>query len=374
MSDISVLIVGGGTGGHISPGIAIYEEFKGKGLKASILVGRRDMMYPPISNVMKKDLFFYRAPSFPKKNLFIYPLFMINFILAIIKSIGIMKKLRINSVIGMGGYVSAPALVASRLLKIPIFLCEQNSIPGRITTIFARYATKIFSTFDTIKVHLMMEERDNVLNVGNPIRRDVLSSLKIDKQDAKKYFSMQHCNKVVFVIGGSQGAMRLNELVLGMKRKYPDEFRDIGIIWSTGEYSYKKYKTALHDELERGSTYISPFIQDVGLAYRASDIVISRAGSGVMVEFASFSLPSILIPYPYAASNHQESNAEVFERAGAAIKIRDEDALPDSVAPILTELLSNSIKLNRMSEISKAVVKADASLNIVKNVVRELTS
>ena len=370
---INILIVGGGTGGHISPGIALYEELRGKGSRAYILVGRQDKGFSPLKSVNDKALFYYGAPSFTK-NIILVPFFIINFTFAMLKAYRIIKKLQIDTVIGMGGFVSAPALVVSRFIKLPFYLCEQNTVPGMVTSLFARFAEKIFTTFEITKNHIREEYQEKVLLAGNPVRKCILSNIDTRKNDAMNYFSLGHCKKVILVIGGSQGALRLNELLIGLKRDYSSDFKDVGFIWCTGKYSYKKYKETLHEGVESGSTYLSPFISDVGLAYRASDIAISRAGAGVMMEFASFSLPSILIPYPFAADGHQEMNADVFVRAGAALKISNKDAVPEKVAPILTDILRNSSALGRMSEKSKAISKINASSSIIENILGEITS
>ena len=124
---------------------------------------------------------------------------------------------------------------------------------------------------------------------------------------------------------------------------------NIGIIWSTGDFSYGRYEEAMRETADAGSIYLSPFIEKVGLAYRASDMAISRSGSGVMMELAAMGVPSMLIPFPYAAMNHQDKNADVFVESGAAIKITNEDAVPEKVGPVLHELLKNPTALRKMS-------------------------
>jgi len=370
INKVKVLISGGGTGGHISPGIALYEEFKEKGISASILTGTQDKDYPPLNDVEKKDIFYYRAPSL-SKNKFFFPIFIINFLFSILKAIRIIKKLQINKVIGMGGFVSAPALVASILLKIPVYLCEQNSVPGRVTSLFSKYAENIFTTFNITKKYLKETYETKIYLAGNPIRKNIL--LNIDKEGAKNFFYLKHCKKILLTIGGSQGAFKINEVLLDIKKKYSEELKDVGIIWITGEYSYKKFKEAIQDGSEKGSIYLSPFIENIGLAYKASDIALSRSGSGAIMEFAAVGLPSILIPYPYAASNHQEINADIVEKAGAAVKIKDEDANPENIGSILIKLINNSTKLNKMSNKALELSMPNASENIVNKIIKGKT-
>jgi UDP-N-acetylglucosamine--N-acetylmuramyl-(pentapeptide) pyrophosphoryl-undecaprenol N-acetylglucosamine transferase len=358
-----VLIVGGGTGGHISPGIALYQEFIQRGTRTFFLAGTRDKRFSLLDKVRDDDLFLYRAPGLTR-NIFKFFVFIFLFVAAVFKAKRIMKKMNINSVVGMGGYVSAPALLAAKMLKLSLYLCEQNSVPGKVTLLFEKSSKKIFGTFDVSKKYIKFPER--YLVTGNPVRRGLLE--EISRDEAKKAFHLTHSEKIILVIGGSQGARRLNELIFHMKKEYPGDFDDIGIIWSTGSLSYDTLKELVHTEMDEGSIYLSPYIRDVGKAYRAADIAISRAGAGVMMELAAVGIPSILVPYPHAASNHQEINADEFVKAGAAVKIMDRDALPANVIPVLREILGNQRNLSRMSEKAVAVSRKNAAERIVKEI------
>jgi UDP-N-acetylglucosamine--N-acetylmuramyl-(pentapeptide) pyrophosphoryl-undecaprenol N-acetylglucosamine transferase len=361
-----VLIVGGGTGGHISPGIALYQEFIRKGARAFFLTGARDKRFSLLEEVSENELFLYRAPSLTR-NIFKIPFFFLMFIAAVFRARSIMKRMNINAVLGMGGYVSAPGLLAAKMLKLPLYLCEQNSVPGKVTLLFEKSSKRIFGTFDISKNYVKFPERYQTM--GNPVRRELLE--ESGKDEAKKAFHLSHSGKVILVIGGSQGARRLNELIFNMKKEYPGDFEDTGIIWSTGTLSYDKLKELVHAEMDEGSIYLSPYIKDVGKAYRAADIAISRAGAGVMMELAAAGVPSILVPYPYAASNHQEINADEFVSAGAAVKIMDRDAVAANVVPVLRELLGSQRNLERMSEKAVVASRKDAAERIVIEIMEE---
>lgn len=360
----SILIIGGGTGGHISPGIALYEKLGEDGtMNPLFLTGKNDLRFGFFNDIDKEKLFTYNAPSLTKNPFRVF-FFLLKFMLSVLKAAKIIRKKNIYAVVGMGGYVSAPALVAARILRTPIFLCEQNTVPGKVTLKFEKHCRKIFGTFSDTLSYLKMPEK--FVHSGNPIRNNVL--VQTPKNEAKKTFHLEHCHKVILVIGGSQGAVKLNDLVLGMKKAYPHEFKNIGIIWSTGDFSFDEYKQKSRTEVEAGSVYISPYIKRVGRAYRASDISISRSGSGVMMELAAAGVPSILIPYPYAAMDHQSKNAESFAAAGAAIKISDEDAVPEKVAPVLFDLLGSPRKLKAMSGCAKQASKINAADIIAKTI------
>lgn len=360
----NILIIGGGTGGHISPGIALYEKLGEDGNTSPLfLTGENDLRFGSFSEIDGRKLYTYNAPSLTR-NPFKIPSFLMKFTGSVLKTIRIIRKNNVSAVVGMGGYVSAPALVAARFLKVPIFLCEQNTVPGKVTLKFEKSCEKIFGTFSDSLSYLKMPEK--FIHSGNPIRNNVL--VQTPKKEAKKAFHLDHCERVILIIGGSQGAVKLNDLVLGLKKLYPGEFKNTGIIWSTGDFSFDEYKNKSQKEVAAGSVYVSPYIKRVGKAYRACDISISRSGAGVMMELAAAGVPSILIPYPYAAMNHQEKNADSFVSAGAAVKINDQDAVPEKVAPVLFDLLNSPRKLKSMSECAKQVSKIDAADIIVKNI------
>jgi UDP-N-acetylglucosamine--N-acetylmuramyl-(pentapeptide) pyrophosphoryl-undecaprenol N-acetylglucosamine transferase len=368
MHSTAVLIVAGGTGGHISPGLALYEQLRESGARPLFLSGNRDARFSSLKDVAPGDLYLYPAPSFSKNPLRLSA-FPFKFAFAVLQAKRLMKKNMVRALIGMGGYVSAPALVAASMLDISAYLCEQNSVPGKVTRFFEKRARKIYGTFKTAEDYLVFP--DKYVHAGNPIRKRVLTDDR--KEQARKAFNLGHAKKVILVVGGSQGARSINELVSGMKKRYPDELKNMGIIWSTGDLTYQKYKDEMQAENAGGSVYLSPFIDKVGLAYRAADIAISRSGAGVMMELAAMGLPSIQIPYPYAADNHQDKNADEFVRAGAAVKVGDEEATPDKIMSLLLDLIHNERALKRMSEKALAAAKPDASRFIVEDILADIS-
>ena len=364
MKEGSVMIVGGGTGGHISPGIALYEEFTANNIKSIFLTTKKDLKYTSLFEAINKNsLYWYKSPAFTK-NPFKLPFFLMNFFFAVLKTSTLLKKESVRAVIGMGGYASAPALVAAKLKGVPYFLCEQNSVPGKVTRMFEKSARNIFSAFEVSE--RFFKNKTGFIFTGNPLRHSSIES--VSKTEAQKSFHLENSKKVLLVIGGSQGALKLNELIFSLKEKYSQDFQHIGIIWSTGDKSYKEYKEKLGKNIKGGTVYLSPYIEKVGYAYKACDLAISRSGAGVMMELAANSIPSILIPYPFAADNHQDLNADSFVDAGASIKIKDVDAVADKVAPMLFDLLRNNRLLSKMSEAAFEAAKFDAALKIVRKV------
>jgi UDP-N-acetylglucosamine--N-acetylmuramyl-(pentapeptide) pyrophosphoryl-undecaprenol N-acetylglucosamine transferase len=362
-----VLIVGGGTGGHISPGIALYEEFARQGVKALYLSGKKDRKFSLFREIDESDLFLYGAPPITK-NIFKLPFFVMSFFASVFRVMRIISRNDIRAVIGMGGYVSAPALLAAKLKKVSIYLCEQNVIPGKVTSLFEKYSESVYGTFEESRAYLKNPAK--LICAGNPIRKSVF--IKDKKSEAKKAFHMNHAKKVVLVIGGSQGSMKMNEAIYNIKKKYNDQFDGIGIIWSAGAFSYDKFKSILHDSDEAGSIYLSPYIENVGMSYKAADIAISRAGAGVMMELAAFGVPSILIPYPFAALDHQNKNADAFVEAGAAVKVMEDASFEENLFKTLFSVLGNERLLNKMAEKAAAVSKKEAAETIVSDIIKKV--
>ncbi len=365
--DNVVLIIGGGTGGHISPGIALYEEANRRNIGVKFLAGGRDRRFKYLNDIDKEDLLFYSAPKLTR-NIFKLPFFVLSFLWALLHIRYIVKKHGITDVVGMGGYVSAPALLSLARSGIRLWLCEQNTVPGKVTSMFARHAVKIFTTFDDTKDYIREDYRTKIECVGNPVRKRVLP--EIPKEEARRRFNMEQCDKVILAIGGSQGARQISELVLELKMTYQKQFRQIGIIWSTGADYYEHYCSIIHSDDKQGFVYLSPFIEDVGVAYNAADIAISRSGSGVMMELAAMKLPSILIPYPYAAMDHQNKNADVFDRSGAAIKVTGDKVTAAYIGPMIFDILGSETRLRQMQRKCAQEARIHAAEDILNAIVR----
>jgi len=171
----SLLITGGGTGGHLSPAIALFEECKSRGVDAYMLIGEKDRKFNYLREVDSDKLISYGAPSF-SKNPFMIPFFIIRFFFSVFKAMRIMKRIGADDVVGMGGYVSAPALMAAKFTKRNIYLCEQNTVPGKVTVRFAKKAKYIFGTFDESRDYFKPEIRAKIITAGNPIRKKVRCS------------------------------------------------------------------------------------------------------------------------------------------------------------------------------------------------------
>jgi UDP-N-acetylglucosamine--N-acetylmuramyl-(pentapeptide) pyrophosphoryl-undecaprenol N-acetylglucosamine transferase len=283
------------------------------------------------------------------KNLFL----PFRIIRCLIKVSSIYKDFKPRLVIGTGGYASAvPLFVAvTQNPKIPIILQEQNSFPGLTTRWFAKKASLICSAFNVFK-----DVPDNeVILTGNPIRSTILNG---KKKLAIKDFNLSENKKTLFIFGGSQGSRFLNDSLLKVIRKI--NFKNIQIIWQTGDKDFRKYKSLVNKNLK-----IVPFINDMASAYTLSDLVVCRSGALTLSELTACGKPSILIPFAAAAGNHQLKNAIALEKNKAAVIIEEKDLSTQILLSTINNLINNDATLKKMSKASKSLGNPHATKTIV---------
>jgi UDP-N-acetylglucosamine--N-acetylmuramyl-(pentapeptide) pyrophosphoryl-undecaprenol N-acetylglucosamine transferase len=279
----------------------------------------------------------------------------------LVQSVFILGCRRPNVIVGTGGYASGPVVLAARLLGIPIILIEPNSVPGRTVTMLARYADEIALGFkETVKY---FRRGTNLRVTGVPIRGSLVGG---ERAEGLKRFDLTAERKTVFVFGGSRGASSINQAV--MDAAHALETRgDLQFLVQTGERDYARV-----EECAAGlgmPCRVYPFIEDMGLAYAVSDLVVCRAGAGAVAEITACGLPAILIPYPHATARHQESNARILEEAGAARVILDGDLDGEALARTIVAILSDPEGLGTMSRSSERLGKPDAAGEIASRLV-----
>lgn len=349
---MKVLIACGGTGGHIFPGISLAQELRARdGVKDIILVGT--------SHLLERKIFGssgLRYAIIPTAKLAINPfkflIFLIKFTVASLKSVWLLLKFDPDVVVGFGGYASFPMCVFAALFGKRLFIHEQNYLPGLANKIVSDFATAVAVSFRETERFF----KKRVVCVGNPIRKQLL---KDDKENALKSFGLSLEKFTILVMGGSQGSHRINMLVADLMGLLKDEDKkQIQIIHIAGTRDYSivcdRYKGR---DLE---TKVYDFVYDIGLAYRAVDLVISRAGATVIFEIAALGLPSILIPYRYAGG-HQYYNARAIEKEGGAIVLDEMNLTPAILKDRIFELKNNRARLNTMSECAERFSVPDAA-------------
>jgi len=269
------------------------------------------------------------------------------------ESIKIFNKFNPEIVVGVGGYVSGPVVLSAFIKRIPRVICEQNSIPGITNRVLSYFANKIFVTFEKSKPFF---NKEKTLLTGNPIQKKFSDmNLKNQKISAEKKFS-------ILILGGSQGAKRLNEVLPDCIAMIGD--KNISVIHQTGKTDYDAVLNKYSELNIDASVY--EFVDDIQDHYAAADLIVARSGAGTLAEICSIGRASILVPFPFATHNHQYHNAKVLQEYGAALLIEDEKLDCKNLSLAIKELLDRS-KLKNMAEKAKDLGKPDASKLIVEN-------
>lgn len=318
---MKVLISGGGTGGHVFPAIAIANAIKEKVTDADILFigakGRMEMEKVPAAGYTIYGLWIsglqrrltWKNLSFPLKVIF-----------SLVKAGQIIRRFKPDIVIGVGGYASGPTLRAAVRQKIPTLIQEQNSYPGITNKLLGKKVSKICVAYDGMERFF---PKDKILFTGNPVRQDILLT-RNKRKEGLLFFGLKENKKVILVLGGSLGAGTINRSVRNCVRmKITD--KGYQILWQTGKFYYEN--TMADPEISANAdVHVLAFIDRMDLAYASADIVISRAGAIAISELCIAGKPSILIPSPNVAEDHQTKNARALESKGSAIMINDTEA------------------------------------------------
>jgi len=348
-----IIIAGGGTGGHIFPAIAIANALKKQEPQTEILFvgakGKMEMEKVPQAGykIEGLDIAGFNRSSLIKN---------IGLPMKLMKSFFQVKKIfsafHPDAVIGVGGYSSFPVLRFAQAKRIPTFIHESNSFAGRSNILLGKKATKIFVAGDGMEKFF---PADKIVISGNPIRPSIANVASISKDEALKFFGLQPAKKTLLVVGGSLGARSINEAIAkGLNELVQSNLQ---IIWQTGKTDANKWKEAATN---KPSVWVNDFITGMEKAYAAADIVISRAGAMAKAELCAVKKPVILVPFPFAAEDHQTVNAMNLVEKQAALMVKDNEAI-DKLIPTITELAKDEQKQNELKEnIGKyAVINAD---------------
>lgn len=340
MKQPKILISGGGTGGHIFPALSIANALR-KRLNAEILfVGadnRMEMQRVPAAGYKIIGL---PVAGFNRKNL----LKNISVLLKLRKSIsiarGIVSDFKPDIAIGVGGYASGPTLKAAQRAGVPTLLQEQNSYAGVTNKLLAKKAARICVAYDGMERFF---PADRIVKTGNPCRKDLFdSNLTVAK--ARQSFGLDTEKPVILVVGGSLGALTLNEsMESGLRRIVEAGYQ---VIWQTGKYFTKE--RGLESAKGLKGVVVTQFITDMASAYKAATLVVSRAGAGSISELELLGKPCILVPSPNVAEDHQTKNARALSDVGAAVLLPDAECR-DKLADTILKTAADSKRLDDMS-------------------------
>lgn len=361
------IISGGGTGGHIFPALSIANKIKAENPDAKILfIGASDKMEMrrvpeagyPIEGLEIYGIHREKSLSGMMCNLRL-PLVMLQ---AMRKAKKIMRDFKPDLAIGVGGFASGPALKAASQLGIPTLLQEQNSYPGITNKMLAKKAKTICVAYDGLERFFPPEK---IIKTGNPIRKEILQ-MERKTEAAYRYFNFSSEKRTVLVVGGSLGARTLNQTMAA----HLDEFRkaDLQLLWQTGEQFYQNIDPELLKQQDE-HIRIEPFIKNMNDAYSMADVIVSRAGALALAELAIVGAPTILVPFPYAAEDHQTSNAKALSSKDAALLIPDKEAA-EKLIPTLMQLTEDPHRMQVLGNNIRQFALPDAIDRIYEEIVK----
>lgn len=358
-------VTGGGTGGHIYPAVAVgFALQKEPDTKKVFYVGNPNNLEKKIAEDKVFDFLGVNISGMPRTISFDFVKWSLQLFAATLKSVGYILKYKPSLVFGTGGYVSSPMLFAAVLTGTPIVIHECDAIPGKVSKLLAPYAKAVSVAFESSKDGL---KSDKIQVNGNPIREEFLST---DRYNARKKWNLKD-RLTIMVMGGSQGAKKLNSVIVQNLKRLFKKY-DIQIIHQTGLKNYddtvKELKKVYPNYTENSQYIIRPYFKKMYLPMLASDIAVSRAGSLSISEICVSGLASILVPYPYAAADHQRKNAKEMEELNAALYLDDKDCTPDALMEKLEELINDTQKMITLQNNAKKLVKKDATKNIVQQI------
>lgn len=362
---MKLLIAGGGTGGHINPAVAIANEFKNTYKESEILfVGTKKGMESKLVPKVGYNIEFIDTEGFQRKNSLYNFIVIGKFATSILKCMSIIKKFKPDIVVGTGGYVSAPVVMAAHFLKIPTLIHEQNAIAGKTTKLLSRYVDRICVAFDDKNICAHPEK---TVVVGNPIRAAFKDA---ESEKSKREIGMDNGLPFVVCVSGSLGAQKINECITEyIKRSYKNN--DCNFLVVTGEMYYDRILSELKNsgvELDGTNIHIKKYIYDMEKYLSAADLVISRSGAIFLSEIAYLGKPSVLIPSPNVAENHQEINADRYVKNNAAVKITESKLETDLLKSTVDSLLKDEDKLRIMGENSKKMSVDNSAELILKEI------
>ena len=363
-TNLRIIISGGGTGGHIFPAVSIANAIKELRPDTDILFvgaeGRMEMHRVPAAGYPIKGL---PVAGFDRKNL----LKNIPVLIKLFKSQRLARKIvkdfRPHAAVGVGGYASGPTLKVAGSMGIPTLLQEQNSYAGVTNKLLAKQAKKICVAYDGMERFF---DKNKIILTGNPVRQGLLNHT-ITQEEAIRTFNLDPQKKTVLILGGSLGARTINECLMSNL----DKIKNSGVqfIWQTGKIYIEEVRKTVVQAGELPMLYVTDFISDMATAYRASDLVISRAGAGSISEFCLLQKPVILVPSPNVAEDHQTKNALALVNKNAALYVKDAEA-KENLLDKAIKAVNQPELLNNLSKNIAELAFTDSANVIAKEVIK----
>jgi UDP-N-acetylglucosamine--N-acetylmuramyl-(pentapeptide) pyrophosphoryl-undecaprenol N-acetylglucosamine transferase len=353
---MNAVIACGGTGGHLFPGLAVGEVLRSRGHDVMLFISEKEI--DTLAASTHSDFRLEKLPSIGLPSPFSPAIlgFIRRFNESLALCRGIYRKFKPHLVLGMGGFTSTAPVLAARLRGVPTFIHESNAVPGRANRMTARMVRAVLLGF---KECAPFFPRVRTEVTGTPIRDELK---RIDRAVARQNLGLRDDLMTLLVMGGSQGASGINQAVI----KSMSSFKDLPlqVIHLSGARDERLVADNYHRE--NIPAHVAAFHHRMEEVYSAADFAITRSGGASLAELATFSLPAILIPYPFAADNHQTRNAEIFAQADAAIILKESELSGDLLARKIRELIGDANKLQRMSDNCSRLAPNDAADLVVK--------
>ena len=357
------LISGGGTGGHIFPAVSIANELRRRDPNCEILFvgaeGRMEMERVPAAGY---DIVGLKVEGLDRKNILRNVKVVWNLLRSMRKVRRVIKDFRPDVAVGVGGYASGAALKVAQQMGIPVVLQEQNSFAGVTNKMLAKGAEKICVAYTGMERFF---PADKIILTGNPVRQNLLAT--IDKKEAYEYFGLNPDKPTLMVMGGSLGARTVNQAMIAGLEKLKQS--GIQVIWQTGKLYYEQIKSDLSDQSDLSDIKILDFLARMDYAYAVADLVVSRAGASSISELSLLGKSSVLVPSPNVAEDHQTHNARALSDKGAAILVKDVDAV-DTLVDIALETIASKEKLQSLSDNVLKLAYPNSAEKIVDEIVK----
>lgn len=351
---LKLVFAGGGTGGHLFPAVALAEEFKRRDAGTEItFVGSRGGIEERVIPKYGWPLKLFNVEGIKRKKGLAAARALTKAAASTIEAIKLLRSIRPDGVIGSGSYSSAPVVAAAKLLGMKTAILEQNALPGLTNRALGKLVNRVYISFEESRRFF---PGGRTILSGNPVRRDIITKLE-DRSRAERFS--------ILVFGGSQGATAINAAFLDAIEFLTDIWSGLKVVHQTGQEGFEQAAAAY--KRKNLKVEVTKFIETMGEAYNSADLVVCRAGATSLAEITSAGLPSILIPYPFAADDHQTVNARALEKAGAAVMIKQEGLTGAVLAGEIRRLYNDPQAMKSMRERSKALGRPRAAQDIADN-------
>jgi UDP-N-acetylglucosamine--N-acetylmuramyl-(pentapeptide) pyrophosphoryl-undecaprenol N-acetylglucosamine transferase len=369
---MKLVIAGGGTGGHLFPGIAVAEEFLGRNPANEVLfVGSERGIEARVIPQLGYRLELVSAAGVKGKWLGAQLKGALLLLYGYAQSRKILREFKPDMVLGVGGYASLPMVLAARGMDIPRFIHEQNALPGMTNKLLARFVDSVFISLE--EARQFFPEKKTLLT-GNPLRQQILESLGASPNPPTipplSKGGSEQGGFHIFIFGGSQGAHALNVALPQALARLGNQNRQITIVHQTGENDLSDVRQAYRNAGIEAE--VRPFIDDMAREYRRADLIVCRAGATTIAEITAIGKACLFVPFPHATDDHQRKNAEALLKRGACAMVPEREMTPEHLATVLAGLMDDHAALDRMAENAASLARTDAARVIVDEMLKGL--